>query len=116
MITILPADEAFLASVAAPAGADAMVLRDAAGAVTGYALFTVAGDTVELLAVHTDVPLMTEGLIRAVINAGDCRGAGRAICRDDALAPVLLRLEFELNEGVYAVSVRRFLYGGCRCE
>lgn len=44
MITIMPADEAFLAEISAPAGADALVLRDSAGTVEGYALFRLAGD------------------------------------------------------------------------
>ncbi len=116
MITIMPADKAFLDGIAAPAGTDAMVLRDSDGTVFGYALFTVAGDRVEILAVQTEEPLMTEGLIRAVINTGDCRGAVSAICRVEALIPVLKRLEFTPVEGVYTVSVQQFLYGECKCK
>ena len=116
MITILPADKAFLESVAAPADTDAMVLRDGDGEIYGYALFRVTGDTVEILSVHTDEPLMTEGLIRSVLNAGDCRGAEIGLCRVEELAPVLRRLEFEAGENGYTVSIRQFLYGECRCQ
>ena len=116
MITIMPADKAFLERISAPAGADAMVLRDSDGTVFGHALFTVAGDVAEILAVQTDEPLMTEGLIRAVINTGDCRGAASVICRVESLIPVLKRLEFVPLDGVYTVSVQHFLYGECKCK
>lgn len=116
MITIQPADKAFLESVSAPAGADAMVLRDSDGTVFGYALFQVMGDTVEVLSVHTDEPLMTEGLIRSVLNTGDCRGAVTGLCRVDSLVPVLKRLEFVETDGVYTVSIQNFLYGECKCK
>lgn len=116
MITIMPADKAFLEQIAAADGVDAMVLRDGSGFVFGHAVFTVVGDTAELLSVQTEEPMMTEGLIRSVINAGDCRGATQVICRVDALAPVLQRLEFVLQDGVYTVSVQQFLYGECKCK
>lgn len=116
MITIQPADKAFLESVSAPVGADAMVLRDSDGTVFGYALFRVIGDTAEVLSVHTEEPLMTEGLIRSVLNTGDCRGARVALCRDTALIPILKRLEFTETDGVYTVSIQNFLYGECKCQ
>ena len=116
MITIMPADKAFLESISAPAGADAMVLRDSDGSVFGHAVFTVSGASAELVSVHTDMPMMTEGLIRAVINTADCRGASAVICREEALIPVLKRLEFEPQDRVYTVSVQQFLYGECKCQ
>ncbi len=116
MITILPADKAFLESVVAPDGVDAMVLRDSDGSVFGHALFTVRGDTVEVLSVHTDLPMMAEGLIRSVLNTGDCRGATVGLCRDENLAPMLRHLEFVPSEDGYTVSVQNFLYGDCKCH
>ncbi len=116
MITIMPADEAFLKEIAAPAGADAMVLRDSTGAVDGYALFTVNDDEVELLRVQTDLPMMAEGLVRAVLNTGDCRGAKWGVCRDMSLAPMLKRLEFEQQDDAYRVWIENFFHGECHCE
>ena len=116
MITIMPADKAYLDAIAAPVGADAMVLRDSDGTVFGYALFTVAGETAELISVHTEVPMMTDGLIRAVINAADCRGAVSVVYRAEELIPVVKRLEFVPQNGVYAVDVHHFLYGECKCQ
>ena len=116
MITILPADEAFLQSISAPDGADAMVLRDSDGSVFGHALFRMSGDRVEVLSVHTDLPLMAEGLVRAVLNTGDCRGAVTGFCADDNLAPLLRRLEFAPIEGGYAVSLEQFFRGECHCQ
>ncbi len=116
MITIQPADKAFLESVCAPADSDAMVLRDNSGEVFGYALFRMLGDTVEVLSVHTDEPLMTEGLIRSVLNTGDCRGAVTGLCRDTALAPILKRLEFVESDAGYTVCIQDFLYGECKCK
>ena len=115
MITILPADKAFLRSVSAPADADAMVLRDSDGSVFGHALFRVAGERVELLSVHTDLPVMAEGLIRSVLNTGDCRGATEGFCADESLSPMLRRLEFTPTEGGYAVSLEQFFRGDCHC-
>lgn len=115
MITIMPADEAFLQSVTAPEGADAMVLRDSGGTVDGYALFCLNGDAVEILRVETDLPMMTEGLIRSVLNTGDCRGATKGVCRDNALASILRRLEFEQENGIWTVSIEKFFRGECKC-
>ena len=81
------------------------------------AMFTVNGDTVEILSVQTDIPMMSEGLIRSVLNTGDCRGASIGLCRLEPLAAMLKRLEFEPNgEGAYTVSVQSFLYGDCKCQ
>jgi hypothetical protein len=111
VITIMPADEAFLRSINAPTGADAMVLRDSGGTVDGYALFRMEDDAVEILRVETDLPMMTEGLIRAVLNTGDCRGAVTGVCRVAELSAVLTRLEFVEQDGVWRVSIEKFLRG-----
>ena len=115
MITIMPADEAFLQSIAAPEGVDAMVLRDSGGTIDGHALFRVDGDAVEILGVETDLPMMTEGLIRTVLNTGDCRGATRGVCRIEPLAPILRRLEFEKENDLWTVSIENFFRGECKC-
>ena len=116
MITILPADKAFLQSVSAPEGVDAMVLRDSDSSVFGHALFRMVGNRVEVLSVHTDLPMMAEGLVRAVLNTGDCRGATVGFCADESLASMLRRLEFESVEGGYAVSLEQFFRGECHCH
>ncbi len=116
MITIRPADKAFLEEIAAPVGTDAMVLRDSDGTVFGHALFTVQGDTVEILHVQSQEPLMKEGLIRAVLNTGDCRGAVKGLCRAEALQPLLRRLEFVPAEEGWTVSIAAFFHGECHCQ
>ena len=115
MITIMPADKAFLQSIEAPLGTDAMVLRDSGGSVDGYALFRVEGEVIEILRVETSLPMMTEGLIRAVLNTGDCRGAVTGICRDSALGTVLSHLEFKEQDGVWCVLIENFFHGECKC-
>ena len=116
MITILPADEAFLQSIAAPEANEAMVLRDSDGSVFGHALFRMAGERVEVLSVETALPVMAEGLIRSVLNVGDCRGAILGFCANEALAPMLLHLEFAPVEGGYEVSLAQFFRGECHCK
>ena len=116
MITIQPANKEFLAEIAAPANTDAMVLRDSDGTVLGHALFAVHGDTVEILSVVTDIPMMSEGLIRSVLNTGDYRGATIGLCRLESLAAMLKRLEFVPAEDGYTVSIQSFLYGDCKCH
>ena len=116
MITILPADKAFLQSVSAPEGVDAMVLRDSDGSVFGHALFRMVGNRVEVLSVHTDLPMMAEGLVRAVLNTGDCRGAIEGFSANEELIPMLRRLEFAPVEGGYAVSLEQFFRGECHCQ
>ena len=115
MITIMPADKAFLQEIGAADGVDAMVLRDSSGSVDGYALFRADGNFVELLAVKTDLPMMGEGLIRSVLNTGDCRGAVKGICYDHSLATTLRRLEFEEENGAWTVSIEKFFRGDCKC-
>ena len=116
MITILPADKALLQGLSAPEGVEAMVLRDNDGSIFGHALFRVVGERVEVLSVQTELPVMAEGLIRSVLNAGDCRGATVGFCADEGLAPMLRHLEFEPVEDGYAVSLEQFFRGECRCQ
>ena len=116
MITILPADKDFLQSIAAPTDAEAMVLRDSDGSVFGHALFRVVGDRVEVLSVCTDLPVMAEGLIRSVLNVGDCRGATEGFCRNEELAPMLRHLEFVSSQDGYTVSLAQFFRGECHCQ
>lgn len=116
MITIRPADKAFLEEIKAPAGTDAMVLRDSDGSVYGHALFVMQGDTVEVLHAESAEPLLVEGLIRAVLNTGDCRGASIGLCRNVALEPLLRRLEFLPSEEGWTVSIEAFFHGDCHCQ
>ncbi|MBQ9859569.1 MAG: hypothetical protein IJO76_02695 [Clostridia bacterium] len=115
MITIMPADKAFLQSIDVPAGTDAMVLRDSNGRVSGYATFRMDGAVIELLSVQAEEPLLVDGLIRSVLNTGDCRGATTGLCREENLAVTLRRLEFEPTENGYAVSIAKFFRGDCCC-
>lgn len=116
MITILPADKATLALLDVPEGHEAMVLRDSDGSITGHATFTVTGDVVELLTVTAEEPILVDGLIRSVLNVGDCRGAVTGFCRDENLALTLRRLEFEPEENGYSVSLAHFFRGECHCK
>ena len=92
----------------------AFALQNSFGDKIGYGV-TVDGDAVEILAVDTALPMMCEGLIRSVLNTGDCRGAVRGVCRDNALVPILRRLEFEEDNGVWTVSIEKFFRGECKC-
>ena len=116
MITIQRADEAFLQTIAAPAGVEAMVLRDSDGSVLGHALFSVTGERVTLHSVDCAIPLMAEGLIRSVLNVGDCRGAVEGFCADKNLETMLLRLEFQAAEDGYVVDLAHFFRGECHCK
>lgn len=115
MITIMPADKAFLDTLGVDDGVEALVLRESDGTVSGHALFRVEGDTVELLGVTSDEPLMVDGLIRSVLNAGDYRGAVEGLCRIEALYPQLKRLEFAPAEDGWRVSLEQFFRAGCGC-
>lgn len=115
MITIMPADKAFLQSIGAAPDTDAMVLRDSSGEVGGHATFRITGDVIELLTVTAQEPLLVDGLIRSVLNTGDCRGAVTGLCRDESLALTLGRLEFEKGEDGYTVSIAKFFRGECHC-
>ena len=116
MITIMPADKAFLDDLDVAPGADAMVLRDSDGSVMGHAMFRMEGDTVELLSVTACEPLLVDGLIRSVLNTGDCRGAVYGLCRLEELSLTLRRLEFEPDEDGYKVFIPHFLRGECHCQ
>lgn len=116
MITIMPADKAFLDTLGVEDGVEALVLRESDGTVSGHALFRVMGDTVELLGVTSDEPLMVDGLIRSVLNAGDYRGATEGLCRIEAFFPQLKRLEFAPAEDGMRVSLEAFFRAGCGCH
>ena len=116
MITIMPADEAFLTSIDCPPGADALVLRDSAGTVEGHVLFRVDENVVEVLGVECREPLMVSALIRSVLNAGDYRGATTGLCRVAALENELRRLEFRPGEDGWRVSLEEFFHGKCAGE
>lgn len=116
MITILPADKAVLQQLGVPEGREAMVLRDSDGCMTGHATFSVTGDTVELFTVEAQEPLLVDGLIRSVLNAGDFRGAVTGLCRDESLALTLRRLEFSPSDEGYTVSLAHFFRGDCHCQ
>ncbi|MBQ8684279.1 MAG: hypothetical protein IJ518_07175 [Clostridia bacterium] len=116
MITILPADKATLALLDVPEGHEAMVLRESDGRITGHATFVLVDDTVELLTVTAEEPIMVDGLIRSVLNTGDCRGAVTGLCRDENLALTLRRLEFAPGENGYSVSLAHFFRGECHCK
>ena len=68
-----------------------------------------------MLSVHTELPVMAEGLVRAVLNAGDCRGAIYGFCADETMASMLRHLEFEPTESGYIVSLEKFFRGECHC-
>lgn len=117
MITIMPADKAFLEEIHAPAGVEAMVLRDADGTVEGHALFRMADkETVEILRAECPLPMMTEALVRSVLNAGDCRGAKDGVCRIEALAPILRALEFQKKQEEWRISIDAFFRAPCPSE
>ncbi|MBE6778897.1 MAG: hypothetical protein E7541_05870 [Ruminococcaceae bacterium] len=116
MITIMPADKAFLESINAPEGVEALVLRDSRQEISGHALFRLQGQEVELLGVVCDEPLLVDGLIRSVLNAGDYRGATDGLCRVESLAPHLQRLEFQPTEDGWRVSLEAFFRAGCSGE
>lgn len=116
MITIHPADKAFLEGIDAPAGTDAMVLRDGDGTVIGHGLFRLDGDTIEVLAVQAQESLLVDGIIRSILNTGDCRGASFGICRIAELEKVLRRLEFTEENGLWSVSIQHFFRGECHCS
>ena len=115
MITITPADEAYRRDAGLGSGTDAMLLREG-GAITGRALFRMNGDEIEILAVECDEPLMKDGLIRSVLNTGDCRGAVTGVCRIGELGAVLRGLEFREKDGVWRVSIEDFFRAGCSCH
>ncbi len=116
MITIMPADKAFLQEIAAPEGVDALVLRGSDGLVEGHACFRLEGDTVEILSVTCDEPIMVGGMIRSILNAGDYRGAFFGFCRVPALEKELLRLEFQPVEEGWHISIAEFFRGKCPGE
>lgn len=112
----MPADKAFLDGISAPAGTDALVLRNSDGTVEGHALFRIQGDTVEILGVKAPDVLMTDGLIRSVLNAGDYRGALYGFCRNPSLEKELKHLEFQQKEDGWHISIDAFFRAPCPSE
>lgn len=115
MIEILPADDATAAHIAAnekiETPVSAMLLS--ADGETGYVLYRVDRDTLELLAVRAPDAVLEEGLIRAALNAGVNRLAITAVCRNPDLFLLLRSLGFCEKEGEMSVFIPDFFTRPC---
>ncbi len=116
MFTILPADEAKTAMLAQREGMtmplSALVLTEA-DAETGYVLFRIERDTVELLCLRSRDDSLTEWLVRAALNAAANRCAVTAVCHDVAAFPLLERLGFVRDGADYTVFIPDFFNRPC---
>lgn len=71
------------------------------------------GDTVELLSVEASENVLSEGLVRAVLNVGREHGCVWAVCQNAALFPLLDGLAFEETADGRAVDIPAFFARGC---
>lgn len=116
MITIFPADADKTKELAARAGESlplsAMVLREGETEY-GYVLYRVEQNTARLITLHSDIPVLEEGLVRAMLNAAANEQAVTAVCRNPSLFPLLKGLGFS-NEGeCYSVFIPDFFTHPC---
>ena len=118
MFTILPADDAKAAVLAAreklvmPLSAVVLMVD---GKEEGYALFRVERDTVEILCLRSPDGELAEWVVRAVLNAAANRLAITAVCRETVLFPLLERLNFTQVENGYEVFIPEFFGRPCQC-
>ena len=82
----------------------AMVLWDG-GEESGYALYDLQTDTVNLLVCRSADADLQEWLVRAVLNAATNRNAVTAVCFDKSQFPILEKLGFSVEDGCASVCI-----------
>ncbi len=115
MFSILPADEAKTALLLQRekiADAVAMVLT-VDGDETGYALYRVERDTVNILCLRAPEGEWEEWLVRAVLNAAVSRNAITAVSHEPLIFPLLERLGFAATKTGYEVFIPEFFTRPC---
>ncbi len=116
MFTILPADDAKAAVLAAreklvmPLSALVLTVD---GKEEGYALFRVERDTVDILCLRSPDDELAEWVVRAVLNAAANRLALTAVCTETVLFPLLERLNFTQIGNRYEVFIPEFFNRPC---
>ena len=71
-------------------------------------------DRVHLLTVEAPDALLSEGMVRAVLNAGRVREIEWAVCANESLFPLLRHLEFVPSEEGMTVNIPDFFFRGCK--
>ena len=120
MLEILPVEESKAVLLATREGVSlpvsAYVMTDK-GEDLGYLLYRVERDTITLLVIRCVEPMLSEGLIRAALNAGVNRNAITAVCRQPDVFPLLESLGFEKEGDGYTIFIPDFFLrpcaGGC---
>ena len=116
MFTILPADDAKTALLAAKEGQalplSAMVLT-VDDAESGHVLYRVERDRLELLCLRAPDNDLAEWLVRAALNVGVNRLAITAVCSDPVLFPLLDSLGFRAVGTTYEVFIPDFFNRPC---
>ncbi len=82
----------------------AMVLWDK-GEESGYILYRLQKDTVQLLACRSVDADLQEWLVRAALNAAANRNAVTAVCGDETYFSLLQKLGFIVENGCATVSI-----------
>ena len=82
----------------------AMILWDR-GEESGYALYELQNDTVQLLVFRSADADLQEWLVRAVLNAAANRDAVTAVCFERSYFPLLEKLGFTVENGSASVSI-----------
>lgn len=72
------------------------------------------GDALRILSVEAPDDLLKEGMIRALLNAGRMREIPTAVCGNEALFPLLRRLEFVPCDEGMRVDIAEFFFKGCK--
>ena len=72
------------------------------------------GEVLRILSVEAPDELLKEGMIRALLNAGRMREISTAVCGNEALYPLLRRLEFTPCQEGMQVDIPAFFFKGCK--
>lgn len=116
MLTIVPAGEERrqqLSQRFACHGVQGMIAR-AGEEELGAGVYILEGETLRLLELAAQDSLLLDGLLRAVLNAGQRAGAKRAVCSVASLAAFLQEEGFFPGPDGYGVELSAFFARPCR--
>ena len=116
MLTIVPADERRCRLLAQTYGFSALqgMVAHSGDREEGIGVYVLQKDTLELVDIQAEDPLVLDGLLRAILNTGYRGGAKWAVCRHTRLTDVLRAEGFLATENGMRVDIAAFFARPCR--
>ncbi|MDD2362527.1 MAG: hypothetical protein PHH84_06180 [Oscillospiraceae bacterium] len=115
MVSIVPADEDFLAELNITPGSSFFCLNAFDGKQSvGYVIFRLDGRQVVIISLETEDEVIADGLIRAALNSSREKGAVIAVCRIKTIYSILKKIGFNEDGSNLSAEINEVLTGKCK--